>query len=316
MGNAATWDPSPTKPDMNPTSEKRGIILMLLSIIFFTANTLLVRALALWMPECTGWQVTLFRGLTGTAIVVALYRKGGLRMRSLIDRPKIILRGILGASAIPLFYIAVIELGAARAIVINLTYPIFAALLAAIILKEELGMRKFCWILAGFAGLMIFLGPQAFATGLSVYDWMAIASSLIAAATVVVIRSLHRTEHGSTIFASQAVFCALLALPMTANEVIDVPVTGVIFLIIAGVLVAVGQLTMTFAYRHLDVSKGSSMQMLLPIFTAAGAWYLFDERLGWIEFLGAALTLTATVMVNRRASKSPLKMTTIQPTQS
>jgi len=76
----------------------------------------------------------------------------------------------------------------------------------------------------------------------------------------------------------------------------------------AGIIVAGGQLAMTFAYRHLDVSKGASIQMLLPIATAIGAWLLFDEKLGPIEITGASLTLLATLMVNRQASKTALKM--------
>ena len=50
------------------------------------------------------------------------------------------------------------------------------------------------------------------------------------------------------------------------------------------------------------------MQMLLPVFTAAGAWLFFGESLSPIEIAGAALTLIATAMVNREASKPLLKM--------
>ena len=73
---------------------------------------------------------------------------------------------------------------------------------------------------------------------------------------------------------------------------------------------------MTFAYRHLDVSKGSSLQMLLPIVTALGAWAFFNETLGPIEILGASLTLGATYMVNRQTSKTSPPVASPQPTNS
>ncbi len=57
---------------MTSTSETRGIFLMLLSIIFFTVNTLAVRAIALAFSACDGWEVTLFRGIAGSAVVIAL----------------------------------------------------------------------------------------------------------------------------------------------------------------------------------------------------------------------------------------------------
>ena len=294
---------------MNPISETKGIILMLLSIVCFTVNTLAVRALALYFPGCDGWQVTLFRGLAGTVVVLVLFSKSGhLRLRSLVDRPKIVLRGLLGAAGVSMFYITIIHLGPARAVVINLTYPIFAALLAAWLLKESLTPAKLVWILAGFIGLIIFIGPKALHGGVSSYDLLAIGGALLSAGVVVLIRSLHRNEHSSTIFASQAVYCILLALPMSASTAGSISTPALIGLAAAGLAAAAGQLTMTFAYRHLDVSKGASMQMILPIATAIGAWLLFNEQLEMIEIAGASLTLLATVMVNRQTSKPLLKM--------
>lgn len=303
---------------MNPISENRGIILMLLSIFFFTVNTLAVRALALALPACNGWEVTLFRGIAGTIVVVSLYsRAGKLRLRSLIDRPKIIIRGILGAVGVAFYYITVIELGAARAVVINLTYPIFAAILARVFLKESLTGSKLFWITAGFLGLVIFMTPKALNTGMSPYDFMAIAGAIIAAAVVVLIRNLHKSEHGATIFASQAVFCGLLTLPFAKGVGGGLSLPAITLLLLAGLIVAAGQLTMTFAYRHLEVSKGASLQLLLPIATGFGAWIFFNETLGNIELMGAALTLLATMKINRRpsASKSISKKLTTQPTK-
>jgi len=289
---------------MNPVSEIRGIILMLLSILCFTVNTLAVRALALSFPECDGWIVTLFRGIAGTLVVLTLYsRAGQLRITSLWKRPKVIIRGLLGAIGVSFFYLTIIELGAARAVVINLSYPIFAALLAAAFLKESLSLKKLFWIIAGFLGLVIFLAPKAIHSGVGPYDLLAIAGAIIAAAVVVLIRDLHKSEHGSTIFASQALYCAVLALPLTTESSWELPTSGFVFLILAGLVVAAGQLTMTFAYRHLEVSKGASLQLLLPIATGIGAWIFFGETFGFIELLGAALTLLATMMINRRPSK-------------
>ena len=302
---------------MNSTSESKGIILMLISIFFFTVNTLAVRALALAIPACDGWVVTLFRGIAGTLVVVALYsRSGNLRLMTLLNHPLMILRGILGAIGVSLCYIAVIEIGAARAVVITLTYPIFAALLARFVLKEALSAKQLFWITSGFLGLLIFLAPKAFSSGIGFYDIIALIGAVAAAGVVVLIRKLHQSEHGSTIFASQAVYCALLAFPVTRGESFALPASAIFFLFAAGLIVAAGQLTMTFAYRHLEVSKGSSLQVLLPIATGIGAWIFFGETFGPIELLGAALTLFATMMINRRASKSLSKKLTTQPISS
>lgn len=301
---------------MNTTSENRGIILMSLSIVCFTANTLAIRALAQSFQGCDGWQITFFRGLVGSALVIAFYSRGrGLRLRSLVDRPKIILRGLLGAIGVTIFYLTVIELGPARAVVINLTYPIFAAFLASRILKETLGIAKTIWILVGFLGLIIFVGPKAFEGDLSFYDGLAVLGAIVAAGVVVLIRTLHRSEHTSTIFASQAFYCIMLALPLSVPTTAQIAPLGIASLILGGLLAAGGQLAMTFAYRHLDVAKGASMQMALPILTALGAWVIFQETLTPIEIGGASLTLIATAMINRQASNSLPKTLTTEITK-
>lgn len=288
---------------------------MLISIFFFTLNTLAVRALALAIPACDGWVITFFRGIAGTIVVLALYSKADqLRLRSMLDRPKVMARGLLGAIGVALYYITVIELGAARAVVINLTYPIFAAILARVFLKEALSTKKLFWISSGFLGLMIFLAPKALASGIGLYDLLALTGAVFAAGVVVLIRNLHQSEHGSTIFASQAIYCAFLAIPITQTLPFTLPTSAVLLIFGAGLIVAAGQLTMTFAYRHLEVSKGASLQLLLPIATGIGAWIFFDETFGPIELLGAALTLLATLMINRRASKSPSKQLTTTTT--
>ena len=51
----------------------------------------------------------------------------------------------------------IIHLGPARAVVINLSYPVFAALLASLFLSKHLGFMKLTWILIGLAGASLTL---------------------------------------------------------------------------------------------------------------------------------------------------------------
>ncbi|MDA7888637.1 DMT family transporter [Akkermansiaceae bacterium] len=304
------------KPTSQP-SEARGVVLMLISIVFFALNIFVVRALALAYPGGNGWQATLFRGIAGVIFVSVFYGFGrGLQWKPLFKSSLMIWRGILGAAGIVLFYITMIELGAARAVVINLTYPIFGALMASFFLNERLSPVRLFWIIVGFIGLSIFMSDRISREGINLYDLLALIGAFISAVVIVLIRRIHRTEHGSTIYASQCFYCLILALPFTAPHTGEIPPMGILGLFLAGLIATGGQLTMTFAYRHLDVSKGSSLQMLLPIVTAVGAWGLFGETLGFVEIFGASLTLSATYMVNRQTSKTSPTVASPQATNS
>ncbi|MEN8772815.1 MAG: hypothetical protein ABF381_09085 [Akkermansiaceae bacterium] len=90
---------------MNSTSETRAIFLMMLFIFFFIVNTLAVQAFALALPACGGWKITLFRGFAGTLIVLFFYQRlSHLRTKSLVDRPKVFARGLLGGVGVSFFY--------------------------------------------------------------------------------------------------------------------------------------------------------------------------------------------------------------------
>ena len=61
-----------------------------------------------------------------------------------------------------------------------------------------------------------------------------------------------------------------------------------------------GQLTMTRAYRELTVTRGSLLQMLVPLGTGGGGVLFFGERFQPQELIGAALILGGTLLTMLR----------------
>jgi drug/metabolite transporter (DMT)-like permease len=287
---------------------RRSVILMLSSVLLFSINALIIRGLALHAPIVDGWLATLFRGGVGLVVVTLLFGRGrGLEWRNLIGRPLVIARGVFGAVGIVAYYITIVELGAARATVLNLTYPMFAAIIAALWLSEHLGIRAIIWLAVGFGGLMIFLSEEAFRVGVSSYDLLALVGALAAGYVVVVIRQLRHSEHPGTIYASQCIYSVLVALVPAGPAALTLGWTPLVVLSAAGVVVSFGQLFMTQAYREIPVSQGSALQMLMPIVTATGGYLVFGERFTAIELVGAAVTLMATwQIVQRRPTRALL----------
>ena len=108
-----------------------------------------------------------------------------------------------------------------------------------------------------------------------------------------IIRRLRHQEHPATVYASQAFYGMLVTLP-AAGKITGFPPAALSGLAIAAVIVAMAQLAMTRAFHDLSVSRGTSMQMLLPVVTAAGAAVFFGETFHLLEYAGAALTIFST----------------------
>ena len=281
-------------PKNDDSFDRRSVMLMLGSVVLFAANTLMIRAVALHTPAADGWVAILFRGGVGLLVVYALFGMGrGLDPKRLFTGSLITLRGIVGAVSTIAFYITVIELGAGRAVIINLTYPIFASVIAAFWLKEKLGRAAMLWMLVGFCGLVIFLSDDGQLLRPSAYDLLALAGAVGSGWVVVIIRRLRNEEHPATIYASQALYGLLIASP----AVVKLPALSTpawMGLAVGAVIVTIAQLIMTRAYQFMSVSRGSSLQMLLPLVTALGGFMFFGESFHPLEIGGGLLTLLAT----------------------
>lgn len=303
MSTSTVSSPAPEEPRHDPAL---GAAFGLGSVVFFTANVLLVRyageSLAVGL-----WWALIIRYLFALAFTGAVFGpQGGLHWKRLFTQKLLVWRGLLGGLGILIAYIGIYELGAGRTTLLINTYPLFAAILAAIYLKEPLNLKRVGWIVTAIAGLVLLTGLGGDERGFGAVDALVLASAAVAGVVVVMVRHLHRTETSATIFSAQAFYGLVLALPFFGLWPSEPPsVAGWILSAITGVLVAGGQLLMTRGYRYLRVADGATLQLLVPVCTATGGVLLLGETYTPLEVVGAVLTLVGCAGVVR-AKKAPL----------
>lgn len=282
----------------NSPQHARGVTLMLASVVCFTTNVLLVRALD-GMHAANIWLVSCARFVVGLALILTWYRPQ-FEPTHLWRNPQLINRGLVGGLGVYVTYLTVVKLGAGRAVFINNTYVLWAPVLAAWVLRERLRPAVAIGGAIALGGLALLTNVFASTSHPGVYDLVAVGSALMSAWVVVTIRQLHATEHTSTIFAAQCVYgLAICSVPAVATYTPLTPAAwGVILL--ASLCAGGGQLTMTRAFRELPVAEGSLLQMLVPIGIALGGFVFFHERFSPHEFVGAGLILGGTLFTLRR----------------
>lgn len=276
----------------------RAVALMLLSTVCFTANVLLVRALS-EIGFANVWLVSCARFVVGLAVIATVYRREW-RPAHLWRNGKLVERGLAGGFGVYITYLAVVKAGAGRATFINNTYVVWAALLAAWVLREKLRPAVLTGGALALAGLALLTNILAAGARPSIYDGVAVLSALLSAYVVVTIRQLHATEHSATIFAAQCVYgLAVCAVPAALHPQTLSGVAAAL-LLVAGVTAAVGQLAMTRAFRDLPVAEGSLFQMLTPLGVAVGSVVFFREHFSPHELAGAGLILAGTAFTALR----------------
>jgi|UniRef100_UPI00404AB02D drug/metabolite transporter (DMT)-like permease len=276
----------------------RGIILMVLSTVGFTANILLIRAFAT-LEGTNMWFLVCMRFLTGLFLISTIYHRE-FQPRNLLLNPRLIARGVIGGIGTAGYYITIAHLGAGRATFIGNTYVIWGGLLAVWVLSERFTLRLAVGCVSTLSGIALLTNVIGTAMHPGIYDVLALVTAFASATVIVLIRQLHAKEHTSTIFAAQCVY-GLLICSIPAWHLTDTLPTGSWWIILgASVSAAVGQLCMTRAFRDLTVGEGSLLQMLVPLGVAIGGVLLFSEHYTATELIGAVLILGGSVLPSLR----------------
>jgi len=286
---------------------RRGIVMMVLSVTGFTANSLLLKYLGSTEHSVSAMLPLMFRAAVGTIIVLTIFRgRRPTLIKPVFTHRKLILRGLTGMVGTAAYYWTIPAMGAAKATLLCNTYVIFAAIIAAVWLREKIGVAKAFWLVSAFVGIALLTGPNG-ESGHFSFGWneaIALVGAVAAAWTVVLIRELVKEHSSGTIFLAQ---CAWILLPVSLMTVHELPgLSGIewTLMIAAASMAAFGQLTMNEGYRCLTVAVGASLQMLWPVMTAVGGLVWFDERFLPVQIVGAVLILGATWRISV-AKKTP-----------
>lgn len=283
-----------------------GIGYMLLAVLVFSLNDVLGK----WLAGTYGApQILLMRSVVAMAILAAIFARTGFGPVLSMERPGLqILRAFLGAAETGIFYFAVRYLPLADAMTFYLAGPIYVTILAATFLGEKVGWRRWSAVLAGFAGVVIALGPTAANFGWAVL--IPVGGSMVYAIFLTVTRSLRGTS--DTVMAFWQITASLVIggvlSPFTwtpFNHPYDFVLLG--FLGVGALVAIVG------VNRSLKLAPASVVvpyQYTMIVWAGLFGYLVFGDVPRWQTILGAAIIIAAGLFIFFREQKlsRPLQM--------
>jgi drug/metabolite transporter (DMT)-like permease len=205
-------------------------------------------------------------------------------------------RMALGMAAMASNFAAMIMLPLAEATVIGFSVPIFATILAAIVLGEPTGRWRWCAVAAGFLGVLLIVQPGSGDVPL-IGASVALVAALLTASVTIVIRRLGATERASTtVFwfaASSLVPLAVLMLWFGQFHNAET------WEILAGLALAGGlaQLTLTGALRLAPVALVMPMDYTSLLWALLlGIWIFGELPTPWI-WVGAPIIIASGLVI-------------------
>lgn len=277
-----------------------GALMMALAAAAFSIMHAAIRHLSL-SEGVHPFEVAFFRVFFGFVALAPVFVRQGwepLRTRNL---KLFALRGILNSAAMLMFFFSLSITPLATVAALGFTAPLFATLLAMLLLGEVVRLRRWTAILIGFAGALIILRPGIVEVGFG--PLLVIGSSVVWAVALMVIKVLTRTESSVTITAYASIFLAPVAL-VAAIPHWTWPGLGALAMLAAiGVLGTVAQTAMNQSFKYADASAVLPMDFSKLIWASAIGFALFGEVPDLWTWVGGALIFASATYIGIRESR-------------
>jgi len=282
----------------NLSSNLRGVLFMFIATICFSLMHALIRHMS---GELHPFELAFFRNLFGLLVVLPWFVRYGLRPLKTKRLSLHAIRAGINVTAMLMFFYALSVTPLADVAALSFTAPIFATVLAVLILGEIVGPRRWAAILFGFCGTLVLLRP-----GFEIVTYgqiLVVVSASFWACALIIIKILARTESSVTIIT----YLILLMAPLSAIPAAMVWSTpsveqlGVMALM--GILGTFGQLLMTQALKEGDTNVIMPLDFLKMIWAVLLGFFIFGEIPEIFTWVGGAMIFSSITYIAYREHK-------------
>ena len=280
---------------------RRGIIATLTAVVLWTCNDTCGKLATEVFP--TG-EMMAIRGVFAIAIAMGLVIVTGhgrifWQGAHLFLRPMILLRALLDAVVVLTFLKALAHMQLADVTAISQATPIIMTLLAAAFGLERIGWRRFLAILVGFSGVILVVKPST--DGLTIYATLAVVSAALVAVRDLLTRYIDPAIPSPVIALMTAIAGAVtgVLLGMT-EEWKSAFVAPSLYLILAGILVTLGNLSIVIAYRDAEVGVIAPFRYFSIVTALILGYLIFAALPDTISMMGILLIIASGVYTMHR----------------
>ena len=285
---AAGWSPT-----------TRGILWTSFAGFIFSGLNATLRLLSAHMDP---FQAQFLRYFLGLIVLLPVVLHHGLRGYWPNRVGPQFTRGFVHAVGLALWFAALPRIPLADMTAIGFTGPIFIMIGAHYFFKEPMRWERWAATLAGFAGVMIVVGPRISGDGGAGHLLM-LASAPVFACSFLLTKALTRTESPGVIVVWQSITVALFSLPFALLHWRGLSGTEWAGFVLCGVLGSAGHYSLTRSFVAADISATQSAKFLDLMWSAIMGFLLFADVPNQTTLLGGMVISASTIWVARRDAR-------------
>lgn len=218
------------------------------------------------------------------------------------NRRLLFVRGLLGATALLFYFYSIVHLPLGEATLIQYTNPVFATVLAAVILRESLRAREILCLVASLLGVLFVGHPQSGLPADSptvnpVYIGAALVGAACSGSAYTLVRKMRGTEHPLVIVGYLPLLSVPMSLPFAIAQWQWPDPWEWLLLIGVGVTTQLAQISMTRGLQLERTARATTAGYLQVAFAVLwGAVFLGEIPDLW-TLAGAATIIGSTLVL-------------------
>lgn len=266
----------------------RGILLMCVSTVFFSAMHVLVRYVARDVPPL---QIAFLRNIFGVIVFVPLLMSTGLSFLRTERIGMHAMRGLLNVAAMLMFFTGLAMTPVARVTALAFSAPLFTALLSVMFLGERFRARRWLALVVGFSGTLIILRPGMIPADLG--SLLVVSSALLWGVTMILIKILSRTESSFAITAYMNIFLSVFSLGPALWVWVTPPPEMWAWMVAIGVLGTIAQLALSQALKETEPTAVMPFDFLKLVWATLMGMWVFGELPDIYTWVGALVVFAS-----------------------
>jgi S-adenosylmethionine uptake transporter len=278
----------PERAAAGPSTHAKGIFWMLVGTLVFSVMPITVREATQHMHA---FEAAFFRNLVALAIMFPWLASTGFAALKTARWRLYTSRALTGAVSMFCWFYGMSHMPMGSAQALSFTQPLFATVLAALILREDVRLRRWSATVLGFVGVLIIIQPGSQPVG--VPEMAVLTSAFFGAISAVQVKSLSRTESTS----AMVTFLALYMTPLSLIPALFVwtwpPMEAWFWIVAMGVVGTAGNLCVVRAYHLAEASALMTYDYIRLPLAAIFGWAIYNEALTATFWIGASIIRAA-----------------------
>lgn len=268
--------------EATPSRLKLGMILMVISCVFFATASSLVYHFRGRFPTI---QIIFIQNFVSLICILPMALRRGPRYMQTNLFPLHLFRDIMGVGSYFLYFLTIRYLNLVDATTLHYTTPFFIPLVWRLWQKEKIQTNVWWSIIVGFVGVALILNPsqEIFRLGFVV----GISSGILSAIALVTVRILGMKQEPPcrTLFYYFSVG-SLLSLPFAWSNWVQPNGEEWFFAIGIGLATALGQIFLIIAYRHGTASFLAPLSYSTVVYNTIIACIIFNQEISLRSWIG------------------------------